>query len=90
MENLRGCYLDPDYFSFDVTTGQTVTVTTTQHTGPTMCRIRIFDPAGMQTAGNESQSPYSLSAVMTESGRCEIMAMFWSDRDYDLEIAVAD
>ena len=27
IENLRGCYLDPDYFSFDVTAGQTVTVT---------------------------------------------------------------
>lgn len=92
MENLRGCYLDPDYFSFDVTTGQTVTVTTTQlNVGDVSnCRIRIFDPAGLQTADGEPQSPYSLSAVMTESGTCEIMAMFWDDRGYDLEIVVAD
>ncbi len=90
IEDLRGCYLDPDYFSFDVTSGQTVTVTATQHTGATTCRIRIFDPAGTQTSDTEPQSPLSLSAVMTESGTCEVMAMFWGERDYDMEIVVED
>jgi hypothetical protein len=92
LEGMRGCYLDPDYFSFDVTEGQTVTITATQ-TGPgsvTLCRIRIFDPLGQQTVDQEYESPFSLSAVMGASGTCSAMAMFWSDVDYELDIDVAD
>ena len=45
----------------------------------------------MMTADNELQSPYSLSAVMTESGTCEVMAMFWTDGTvYDMEVDVTE
>jgi hypothetical protein len=92
IEDLRGCYLDPDYFSFEVAEGQTVTVTATQLGAgePTNCRIRIFDPTGHQTADNEWISPFSQSAEMGASGTCSVMAMFWRDVNYDLEIEVSN
>ena len=56
--DLRGCYLDSDYYTFDVIAGQTVTITATQH-----------PHAGSQHT---------------------IMAEFWADLDYDLEVAITD
>ncbi len=88
--DLRGCYLDADFYTFDVEAGQTVTITAMQHEhgGWEHSRLKIYDPSGWVNSQDSDANPSSLQKTMDESGTCTIMVQFWTDLDYDLDITI--
>lgn len=90
--DLGGCYLDADYYTFDVEAGQFVTVTATQHPhgGWGHSRMRIYDPSGASYGFDSNETETTLEWTVEQSGTCTIMVQFWTDLWYDLEIALDD
>jgi hypothetical protein len=90
--DLRGCYLDDDFYSFDVQAGQTVTLTATQHPDPTWAhsRMGIYDPYGGVTTQDSDAVSVTISRTTSHAGTCVVSAMFWNDMVYDLDIEVSD
>ena len=88
--DLGGCYLDSDYYTFDVEAGQVVTVTTTQHPheGSMYSGMRIYDPSGQTSVGTSQTLVNSLDRTIEETGSCTVWVQFWADVRYDLDIAI--
>jgi hypothetical protein len=88
--DLGGCYLDADYYTFDVEAGQVVTLTATQHPheGSVHSRMRIYDPSGASNGDDEDSLENSIERTIEQSGTCTVMVQFWEDIVYDLEIAI--
>lgn len=90
--DLTGCYLDADYYTFEVEAGQTVTVTQTQHPhdGSTHSRLRIHDPSGTSESEDDEAMESSIYKEIEQAGTCTIMAKFWADLTYDLNIEIGE
>jgi len=92
-QNLRGCYVDRDFYAVHAEAGQTITTNVDVHAGGTHTRrCRIFGPAGDEIAFHSStQDLVSLSALATETGTHYVSVRFWGDGYiYDMEVTVTD
>jgi hypothetical protein len=91
-EDLRGCYVDYDFYSVAVDSGKTLTVTVTDQSGIGGCRFYLHGPDLSQVAGTSSApSPTTLSWTATVSGNHYVKLMWWSNGvNYDLDIEVTD
>ena len=95
LGDLRGCYVDQDYFSIGLATGQTLSATATQETDLYATRrMEIRNPAGNTVADTTLTAMgggVSRSWTATEDGVHYIMVRWWAnDVDYNLQIDVAD
>ena len=94
-EDLGGCVNDKDFFSLELTTGQTLTGVLTQVTDILAIRyIKIFDPSGVEVAAEGLyglQEPISTSWTATEAGT-HYVCVRWQNYGikYDLDIDVSD
>jgi len=92
-EDLRGCRVDSDYYSFHVDAGQTITMTVDAHTGGTTTRqYRIFGPSENQlTYYWDTGNPVTLDVVAAQSGTHYVCVRYWSDDViYDMNVTVTD
>jgi hypothetical protein len=91
-EGLTGCYLDSDWYSFSVLSGETITFTmdTREHTG--LRRLIIREPGGthVNLDSEELDVPVSTAnLVATADGTARVKCMVWEDGiTYDMTIAV--
>ena len=90
--DLTGCYLDADYYTFEVEAGQTVTLTQTQHPHDesTHSRLRIHDPSGTSKSDDDDAMESSVYKEIEQAGTCTVMAQFWADLTYDLNIEIGE
>jgi methionine-rich copper-binding protein CopC len=90
-EGLRGCHVDADYYTLDLTAGQTLTVTASEVTsfGGTR-RMKIYSPGYYERTRHTSQDePAVESWTATEDGPHYFMIQYWVDGVvYDLDIEV--
>ena len=92
-EDLRGCYVDADWYAFAVEAGQTITLTVTSdpYEGFDHRRLRIREPGGQMVSYDGSANPATTSVVAAASGTATAMARFWvDDVVYDMEIALTN
>ena len=88
---LTGCYLDADWYSFFVLTGETITLTMDTRDYTSTRRLIIREPGGGQVSGTlELSAPTStLSLTATGDGLARVMCMVWEDGVvYDMMITV--
>jgi hypothetical protein len=95
IPNLKGCYLDRDFFSIHLDTGQTLTATATQVTDfYATRRMKIFNPAGhskIDTTFAAQGVPISRSWTAEEDGTHYVKVRWWTDGIiYDLDIGVSE
>jgi hypothetical protein len=95
IPDLRGCFIDRDFFSIHLDTGQTLTATATQVTDLQVTRrMKIFDPAGISridTTFNAQGVPATRSWTAQEDGTHYVKIRWWTDGIiYDLDIDVSD
>jgi hypothetical protein len=95
ITGLRGCWLDRDFFSTHLDSGQTLTATATQVTDLQVTRrMKIFNPAGISkidTTFYAQGVPTSRSWTAQEGGTHYVKVRWWDDGIiYDLEIDVSD
>ena len=90
ITGLRACWLDADFYTFDVVAGQTVTLTATQHQhdGSPDSRMRIYDPSGSGVSGDSDAMVHTIELTMEGTGTCTVMVRFWDDLAYDLDIDI--
>jgi hypothetical protein len=90
-ENLSGCYLDKDWYSIPVISGQTFTMTvnTGDYTGTR--RVRAYEPGGGQFYTTNSNNPISDSIEITADGTLDLAFEVWADDViYDMELTLTD
>jgi len=90
---LTGCYLDEDWHSIDMTTGQTLTVTVdaTIPEGSQTRRMHIYPPGGNNFYETGTDNPFTGQVTATADGTATFYVQFWEDDvDYTLEIALTD
>jgi hypothetical protein len=93
IDSLGGCYLDMDFFSIEMTTGQTLDVTLTERTATSeMHLLRILNAdGGMLTGHMNYDNPASETWMVTDDGTYYIMIFWWADGIiYDLDVQVTD
>jgi len=91
LENLRSCYTDDDYYSIDLTTGQTITVTLdAPGTSGTLRRVWIYNPSNMEMGRyNGYGNPVVLERTAYMDGTHYVCSRWWiDDVDYNLTIEV--
>jgi hypothetical protein len=94
-EGLRGAFVDADYFSIDLTAGQTITVTATEVTSTgTSYRLVVTNAAGGTYTGHDGQDAHATPAVeswmATQTGKHLILIMWWADNVvYNLNVEVS-
>jgi hypothetical protein len=91
LENLRGAYVDADYFSIDLAAGDSLGVTATEvtSTGATR-RLVIVDPSGAwRREETNSDNPIVVGWRTNATGKHLIKTRWWSDGViYDLNVEV--
>ncbi|HVP58878.1 MAG TPA: Ig-like domain-containing protein [bacterium] len=90
-EGLRGAYVDADYYSINLTAGQTMTVTATEITSTgTTRRLQITRAdGGVYTSHTDTVNPSVESWTATETGTYLICVRFWTDNViYNLNVEV--
>jgi hypothetical protein len=89
---LRGCKVDEDYYSLELTGGQTLTVTYAQTSTPEkLRRLTIYDEGERELLRRqESTSPTVGTLTIPSTGTYYIGFFFWNDDiTYDLDIEVS-
>jgi hypothetical protein len=92
-ENLRGAFVDVDYYSIHLTVGQTITATATEITSTnTTRRLLITNPVGNRYTGHTDMvNPAVESWTATETGTYLIYVAWWTDNViYNLNVEVSD
>jgi hypothetical protein len=91
LTDLRGCFVDRDYYAVEVAAGQTLTVTASSGYAGNR-RMRILNPQGSQVAYyNGTDEPSMVQATITTTGTCRFMMRVWSnDVVYDLSVELTD
>ena len=89
LTDVRGCWLDADWFSFPVSAGQTITLTVDPGDYTGTRRLRIYEPGGTQSGSTGQEEFTSVSVTATASGTARVYAMFWAGiGPYELTISV--
>jgi hypothetical protein len=91
--DLQTCYVDRDYFAFQVDAGETIAVTVDAHTGGGATRwIGLYGPSEDELDFyNGDENPVTVEAVAQESGTHYLMTRFWATGYiYDVDIGVTD
>lgn len=92
--DLKGCYLDADYYSIGMTNGQTLTVTldATFQTGDwEHRRMHVAPPAGDSFYYSGLDNPLVGQVTATTDGTATFYVMFWEDDvEYSLNIELVD
>ena len=91
-EGLRGTFVDADYFSIDLTAGQTITVTATEVTSTgTTRRLAITNSTGgWYTGHTDTVNPAVESWMATQTGTYLILIIWWNDNVvYNLNVEVS-
>ncbi|HVP58879.1 MAG TPA: Ig-like domain-containing protein [bacterium] len=94
LENLKGAYVDVDYYSLNLTTGQTITATATELTTTgTHYRLAIADTVGnfytVQDSSDAHANPGVQTWTATVTGKHLIYVNWWADDvDYTLNVGV--
>jgi len=89
--DLRGCAVDLDYYSIELTAGQRITVTFTQTNTPTnLRRLSIFDVEERELVRRQESTDITIGILdITATGTYYIGFFFWADdTTYDLDIEV--
>ena len=92
-EDLRGCYVDADFFAIDLTTGQTLTVTVTEiTTNDYLKRLVIYDPdLYSKTGDTDWDNPKTESWTAEMDGPHYFQVRWWSEEViYNLNVEVSD
>jgi len=95
LENLKGTYVDIDYYSVNLTAGQTITATATEVTSTaTNYRLAIADTIGnfytSQDGSGANTSPGVQTWTATETGKYLIYVAWWGDNvTYTLNVEVS-
>lgn len=93
LEDLRACTCDKDYYSLELVSGQTLTVTLTDQepSGPLFREFWLCDPSGQQIAyyaGEEN--PVTQEATAGETGTHYVYTRYFEDGViYRLDVAVS-
>ncbi len=91
---LRGCYLDKDYFSIEMASGETLTVTLDATFLPgdwEHRRMRIDAPGGDYCEYNGTGNPTVGQVTATAAGTATICITFWEDDvDYTLDVELSN
>jgi hypothetical protein len=91
LQNLRSCYTDDDFYSIDLTTGQTITVTLdAPGTSGTLRRVWIYTPTKTEMGRyNGYGNPVVLERTAFMDGTHYVASRWWiDDVDYELTIEV--
>jgi len=93
LTDLRGCYLDEDWYAFEASVGETLRVTLINE--PVVgSQSRVFglsDPAGSVAWSNATDDSITIGGVSTQTGIHYVSLQFWTDDvDYELTIEVSD
>ncbi len=91
---LAGCYLDEDWYSIDMTAGQTLTVTldaTIPQGGSLIRRMNISPPGGDGFYATNTNNPLTGQVTSTADGTATFYVQFWVDGvTYTLDIELTD
>jgi hypothetical protein len=89
--DLRGCFVDRDWFAVQASAGQTLTTTVTSDYSGTR-RMRISDPGGVQIAYyNGTDEPSTVQAEIPVDGTYYVMMRAWSNGViYDMTVELTE
>ena len=89
--NLVGCYVDADWFSMPMVTGQTITVSMDPGDFTGSRQLHVREPGGSGDWESGREGPAVISLTATQDGLARFYTMVWSDEiPYQLTIEVID